>query len=156
MTDIKQYSDFVVYVDESGDYSIESINLRYPLFVLAFCIIKKKIYANNISPAVRMLKFDTFGHDMVIFHEHELRKKEGSFSKLGKLQRDALLESLSSVIDESNFTIVPIIIDKSALKRSGLDLPHAYHLAMRFGLEQVYKFLESEGQKDLQTHIRPC
>ena len=154
MLDIeKRYSDFIVYVDESGDYNIESINSRYPLFALSFCIIRKEIYANNISPAMRMLKFSTFGHDMVIFHEHEIRKKEGNFSKLGKLQRETLLESLSFLIDKSDFIIVPIIVDKLALKHSGLDLPHAYHLAMRLGLEQVYEFLDSKGQKDLQTHI---
>ena len=30
-----RHSDFIVYVDESGDHSLEFINPRYPLFVLA-------------------------------------------------------------------------------------------------------------------------
>src|SRR5690606_37960462 len=106
----------------------------------------------TISPALRMLKFSLFGHDMVIFHEHEIRKKLGTFSTLGKTQREHLLESLSLVISESDFTIVPIIIDKLALKRFGLDLPHVYHLAMRLGLEQTYKFLCSKKQNDLKCH----
>lgn len=153
MNDFPSYSDYIVYVDESGDHSLASINPRYPLFVLSFCIIRKDIYARSISPAFRMLKFSVFGHDMVIFHEHEIRKKLGSFSTLGKLQREFLLESLSNLIAQSDFIIAPIIIDKLALKRYGLDLPHVYHLAMRLGLEQVYKFFSSKEQKDLKSHI---
>lgn len=147
------YSDYIVYVDESGDHSIASINPRYPLFVLSFCIIRKDTYAHVISPAFRMLKFSIFGHDMVIFHEHEIRKRLGAFSALGKSQREHLLESLSRIIADSEFTIIPIVIDKLALKHFGLDLPHVYHLAMKLGLEQVYKFLCLKEQKDLKSHI---
>ena len=148
-----EYSDYIIYIDESGDHSIASINPRYPLFVLSFCIIQKEIYTHNISPAFRKLKFSIFGHDMIIFHEHEIRKKLGAFSTLGKEQREHLLESLSNIIAQSNFTIIPIIIDKLNLKRFGLDLPHVYHLAMRLGLEQTYKFLCSKEQKDLKSHV---
>lgn len=147
------YSEYIVYVDESGDHSIVSINPRYPLFVLSFCIIRKDVYARSISSELRMLKLSVFGHDMVIFHEQEIRKKLGAFNALGKAQREHLLDSLTYLIAHSDFTIVPIIIDKLALKRFGLDLPHVYHLAMRLGLEQVYKFLCSKEQKDLKSHI---
>jgi hypothetical protein len=147
------YSDYIIYVDESGDHSIASINPRYPLFVLSFCIIRKDVYAHSISPALRMLKFSVFGHDMVIFHEHEIRKKLGAFSTLGKSHREHLIESLSLVIAQSDFTIVPIVIDKLALKRHGIDLPHLYHLAMRFGLEQGYQFLCAKEQKNLKSHV---
>lgn len=148
-----KYSDYIIYVDESGDHSIGSINPRYPLFVLSFCIVQKEIYANHISPSLRKLKFSIFGHDMIIFHEHEIRKKSGPFSGLGKDQREYLLESLSSIIAQSDFTIIPIIIDKLALKDLGLDLPHVYHLAMRLGLEHLYKFLCFKGQQDLKSHV---
>lgn len=147
------YSDYIIYVDESGDHSITSINPRYPLFVLSFCVIRKDFYTHRISTAMRMLKFSIFGHDMVIFHEHEIRKKQGAFSSLGKIQREYLLESLSHLIANADFTLIPIIIDKLSLKSYGLDLPHVYHLAMRFGLEQVYQFLGSKGQNHLSSHI---
>ena len=31
------FSKYIVYVDESGDHSLQSIDDNYPLFVLAFC-----------------------------------------------------------------------------------------------------------------------
>ena len=35
---MQQFSDFMVYVDESGDHSLTSIDKNYPIFVLAFCV----------------------------------------------------------------------------------------------------------------------
>lgn len=75
------YSDYSVFVDESGDHSVTSIDEGYPVFVLSFCIFKKTKYANEIAPALRMLKFNTFGHDMVILHEQDIRKKCAHFTK---------------------------------------------------------------------------
>ena len=57
------HSDYIVYVDESGDHSLEKINPSYPVFVLSFCIFKKDEYANLIAPAVQNFKFKFFGHD---------------------------------------------------------------------------------------------
>ncbi|WIX32645.1 DUF3800 domain-containing protein [Salinicola sp. JS01] len=36
------FSDFVVYVDESGDHGMLNIDANYPVFVLAFCIRYRK------------------------------------------------------------------------------------------------------------------
>jgi len=44
------YSDYVVYVDESGDHGLKNIDENYPVFVLAFCIFKKQDYIANIVP----------------------------------------------------------------------------------------------------------
>jgi hypothetical protein len=67
MSDIElEHND---HVDESGDHSLESINPRYPLFVLAFCIFQKGHYAQKVIPALSMLKIETFGHDLIILHE---------------------------------------------------------------------------------------
>lgn len=59
-------SDFIVFVDESGDHSLTSIDAGYPVFVLTFCIFRKKYYSEIVTPGLRMLKFETFGHDMIL------------------------------------------------------------------------------------------
>lgn len=43
----RNFSEFVVYVDESGDHSLTSIDRNYPVFVLAFCIFYKDHYLSN-------------------------------------------------------------------------------------------------------------
>lgn len=35
------FSDYLVFVDESGDHGLDAIDPGYPMFVLAFCVIRK-------------------------------------------------------------------------------------------------------------------
>ena len=76
MTD---FSDYVVYADESGDHSLEHIDKTYPVFVLCLCLFRKKHYVQRVVPRIQALKFEWFGHDAVILHEREIRKKAPPF-----------------------------------------------------------------------------
>lgn len=38
---MKSFSDYIVFVDESGDHGLVSIDPEYPIFVLGFCIFNK-------------------------------------------------------------------------------------------------------------------
>ena len=46
---MENYSDYIVYVDESGDHNLEKVDSQYPVFVLSFCIFHKKHYSNNAN-----------------------------------------------------------------------------------------------------------
>ena len=38
----ESFSDYIVYVDESGNLGLgDKVDKEFPLFVLAFCILKK-------------------------------------------------------------------------------------------------------------------
>jgi len=39
-----KFSNHIFYVNESGDFSLASINQDYPVFVLAFCVFDKDKY----------------------------------------------------------------------------------------------------------------
>lgn len=75
-------SGFVVYVDESGDHSLTSINPDFPVFVLAFCVFPVDVYVDRVVPLMQRIKFDFFNHDMVVFHEREIRKSLPPFDLL--------------------------------------------------------------------------
>jgi hypothetical protein len=77
-----QFSDYIVYVDESGDHNLTSIDDGYPVFVLAFCVFHKQHYSTTTIPAIEKFKFKHFGHDCTVLHEHEIRKRKNSFSIL--------------------------------------------------------------------------
>ena len=77
-----EFSDYIVYVDESGDHGLESIDDNYPVFVLVFCIFKKEKYSENIVKDIINLKFKYLGHDQVILHEREIRKSLHPFEFL--------------------------------------------------------------------------
>ena len=92
---------------------------------------------------------------MVILHEHEIRKKEGQFKLLNKESRDLFFKELSSVIADTEFTLISIVIDKKSIRKRNNDLGslHVYHLAMRLGLEQLYQFLQPQRQENRLTHV---
>ncbi len=149
----RAYSDYIVYVDESGDHSLESINPRYPLFVLAFCIFQKSHYVQKVMTGLSMLKIATFGHDSIVLHEQEIRKKTGMFNKLSLERRESLIRTLSNLVTEIEMTLIPIVIDKRALRELGTDPTHAYHFAMQIGLEKLYRVLQDREQHLNLTHV---
>jgi hypothetical protein len=73
-------SKYIVYVDESGDHSLQSIDQQYPVFVLAFCVFHKRHYSEVIVPALEKFKFNHFGHDQDVLHENEIRRRTGMFN----------------------------------------------------------------------------
>ena len=75
LASVQPHGDYIVFVDESGDHSLESVNPDYPIFVLAFCILPTAVYVEQVTPAVRRLKCQLFGHDLVVLHEHKLPKE---------------------------------------------------------------------------------
>ncbi|MBK8092971.1 MAG: DUF3800 domain-containing protein [Verrucomicrobiaceae bacterium] len=147
------FSDYLVFVDESGDHGMATINPDFPLFALAFCVFLKAAYVHEVTPAVRELKVKNFGHDLVILHEHDIRKKAGAFSMMSKEPREAFLHQLTQIIDAAEFTLVVVVIDKRELHLTDVSSTNPYHLALLFGLERVYRLLSERGQGTQTTHF---
>lgn len=151
---VEKFSEFIIYVDESGDHSLVQVDPQYPIFVLAFCVFEKNVYANTISPAIQQFKFKYFGYDMVILHEHEIRKSKGDFDiLLNPSIRNDFMEDLNQLIDGAPFTIVATGILKQRLNKVYTDPDNPYHLALRSCLEQAHILLDSRGQEGRVTHV---
>lgn len=149
-----RFSDYVVYVDESGDHSLASINPDFPVFVLALCVIHKRHYAEKIIPAVEKLKFNYFGHDSVVLHEHDIRKQKGAFAFLSHLPtRLEFIGRLSSIMDVSNFILIACVVDKARMSKSEVASTNPYHIALDICLECLRGFLVEKKQDYLQTHV---
>lgn len=150
----RRFSDFVVYVDESGDHSLASIDSGYPVFVLALCIFHKRHYAEKIIPAVEKLKFNYFGHDSVVLHEHEIRKQKGDFAFLShRPTRDEFMAKLGSIMEASNFILIACVVDKTRLSRGEGTSSNPYHIALGICLEALLGFLAEKGQDQVKTHV---
>ncbi|MFM9968707.1 MAG: DUF3800 domain-containing protein [Burkholderiales bacterium] len=150
---VMKHSDYIIYVDESGDHSLDVINPRYPLFVLSFCIFRKTIYNDSVAPAIRRLKFATFGHDMVVLHETDIRKRTGAFARLSKIDREVFLNALTDIIDQAEFHLVATVIDKPKLDSDPERKGNAYHIALAMGLETIYRLLKSQAQETRLTYL---
>lgn len=124
------------------------------MFVLAFCIFKKDDYATKISPALQQFKFKYFGHDIVILHEYEIRKARNEFAMLlNENIRMPFMADLTQVINDAPFKLIATVIRKQELTHKYTNPGNPYHIALGFGLERIYRFLESKGEHENVTHI---
>lgn len=72
----------VVYLDETGDHTLEVVDQDFPVFVLCLLICDTQQYTDQIVPAFFRLKFEYFGHEAVILHSRDIRKAQGAFGFL--------------------------------------------------------------------------
>jgi hypothetical protein len=149
-----EFGNYLVFVDESGDHNLTSINEQYPVFVLLFCIVQKSEYVDSICPALQRFKFEYWGHDEVVLHEHEIRKPRDEFLIL----RDRELLGrfcvrLDALIEEAQITVVAVIIDKPALVARYTTPVSPYDYAMVAGLERVFQHLASIDERERITPV---
>ncbi len=150
---VPQFSDFIVYVDESGDHGLATVDPQSPMFVLACCVFEKRSYADVICPQLRRMKFDYFGHDMVVLHERDIRKTVGPYRVLlDKAVRERFFTDLNGIMAGAAFTLITCAIDKQRLAGAQKS-ENPYHLALAGCLDRLMQFLTERGQADRLTHV---
>lgn len=148
---MNNFNDYIVYVDESGDHSLTSIDEDYPIFVLTFSIFQKNTYIKDIVPSFQKLKFKYFGHDIIILHENEIRRRKNDFKQLyNKEIFTNFINDLSQTIKISEFKIITCVIDKKALRPNLIKDSNPYHIALEFCLKELHNFIDNTSKK---THI---
>lgn len=146
--------DYLVFVDESGDHGLESIDPNYPVFVLAFCIISKAAYARDLLPVVTEFKFRHFGHDQVVLHERDINKDSGEFAVLRDRDRkQAFLDELTGIVADLEMTVIASVIRKDRLVDRYRFPANPYEMALGFGLERTHRWLTRRGDAHLTTPV---
>lgn len=149
----QQFSNYICYVDESGDHGLETVDPNYPLFVLAFCVFHKRHYVQAVAPAIETFKFRHFGHDAVVLHENEIRKEKGDFKFNDRQHKHAFIDELTQIIQGSKFILLSCVIDKLKLRERSQREGNPYHLALGFCLETLYELMLEKKQELFPTHI---
>ena len=152
MTDNTHMNDTIVYVDESGDHGLESIDPEYPIFTLVFCLFKISDYIYTISSALDTFKVKYFGHSEIVLHENDMRYGSGNeWSVLKDREiRTHFYKDLTKVIEEGDFQIIATTINKENLKNKYLIAQDPYELSLLFCMELLHEWLLQEGQKSIQ------
>ena len=148
------YSDYIVYVDESGDHGLVSIDPEFPVFALSFCIFAKKDYTAKVVPAIQEFKFLYWGHDAVVLHEHEIRKQKEHFKFLreNREHREQFQTDLTALVVAAPFKVIGSVIDKMALSKHD-DPENPYEVALRSCMKNLLLYLLKQGQKSKRVHV---
>lgn len=148
------FSEYIVYADESGDHSLTSINPQNPVFVLTFCIFQKDAYRTKLVPEIQALKFNFWGHDGVVLHGHDIRKAKNDFNILlnSDVRADFMLQ-LNALIEHAPVTLIAAAIDKQRHVAKYRDPSNPYEIALTFCLERLHRWLEENGQQGRKIYL---
>lgn len=140
-------SSFIAYFDESGDHGMDKIDAGFPAFVLCGWVFKKEDYLQKELPAVTRMKFSHFGHDAVVFHSRDIRKRLGPFQVLTKDEnRKKFMSDISKYFTESTGTLIAAGIHKINHKKQYRYPADPYSISLLFCLERAYAFLRDQGE----------
>lgn len=150
-----EFSDYIVYVDESGDHNLDNVYPEFPLFCLCFCVIKKTQYISSIVPSFQKFKFKYWGHDCVVLHEHEIRKSKNDFTFLltDAVLREKFYNDLNALMEKADMSIFASVIDKAKLKVKYTSPNNPYNLGLLFCMEQLLNFLTQHGETGKSINV---
>ena len=139
-------SDYLVFVDESGDHSLQPHDIDYPVFVLAFFIIKRSEY-DRAEELFRQFKLAHLGRTDVVLHEHKIRKHLHEFALLiAREKRESFFNDLNQLMEQLNYTIIATAIRKQRFAAQYAKCENPYHLALEFCMERLKYFLKRRNE----------
>lgn len=138
----------IMFLDESGDHSLDKIDKSYPMFVLAGCIFDFDYYSNEVESKVNKLKINYFGKTNIILRSYDIRKQKGDFACLiDKKKRESFYNDLDVLVKLLDFKIIAAAIHKSKLKNQYFEPDNPYNLCLQFILERSVMFLGKSKEK---------
>lgn len=141
-----------VFLDESGDHNLKTIDSSYPIFCLTACIFDFDYYFKEVEKVINHLKVKYFGTREVILRSYDIRKQKGQFKLLVDItKRTAFYEELDQFVKNLNFKIIAAVIDKTKLKSSYKIPQDPYDLCFKFIMERLCMFV---GRRNEQVIMR--
>ena len=72
----------MLFLDESGDHSLDKIDQSYPMFVLGGVIAERSYVRTVVVPRLRQTKEYFFGRDDIILHTADIIRARNGFEAL--------------------------------------------------------------------------
>ncbi len=138
-------AEFRMFLDESGDHSLNPIDVNFPVFCLTGCIFEKNYYHEVARGKIDEFKMLFWGRTDVILHSHEIRKRKGDFSILNDPHiRTGFYEKLNELISGLDFRILACVILKNDHKAKYGNPINPYYLSLNFLMERFCMFMRKE------------
>jgi len=136
---------YYLFIDESGDHNLKSLEKGTPLFLLCGCVIDFD-EAKRLEEEMRLFKIKHFGTADIILHYREIRKRMGYFSMLmNKDKNTEFLKDLKELLSNINYNIIVSIIDKEEhIKSYGKTADDPYELSLNFLIERFIFFINKD------------
>jgi len=103
----------ILYLDESGDHSLDKIDPKYPVFVLGGVIINGVAARKAIDRELSQFKQQFFGRDDLILHTADIVRARNGFESLtDSTARRDFTHALNALLRKLDFQVVACVIKK--------------------------------------------
>lgn len=128
----------ILFLDESGDHNLTTIDPAYPIFVLGGIIIDKNYAENELTELFNKFKIKIFGTKDIILHTADLTRNKNGFEKLkDQTFRNYFYSELNALIKALNFSVVAcVILKNNHLSRYGIAALDPYFLSLDILVER--------------------
>lgn len=128
----------VMFLDESGDHSLDVIDPQYPMFVLVGAILDQDYAETVLERLFDRFKQDLFGRTEIILHRADITRKRNGFEPLADASfRQRFWRDLNRLVASIDFTLVACAIQKEEhLARYGMVAWDPYLLSLEVLVER--------------------
>jgi len=123
----------IVYLDEIGDHSLDSIDADFPLFGAIALVCDEEVYCQQIVPSIYRFKFKHFGHEGVVLHSRDIRRgiEDFLFLRGDPNRRQSFYNGLNRIMRDHRYTLMGMFIEKLKHKQKyGPFARNPYELAL--------------------------
>ena len=129
---------WIAYIDESGDHGLSKIDPTSPHFALTAAVYQREDYFNKEIPSFGRFKVAYWGHEGVIFHAYDIKKRMGPFAFCkNKSSEESFRSDLCGLVRRSPAKLICAVIDKAKHNQQYTTPSNPYFLAVQFVLERI-------------------
>jgi len=144
-----------LFLDESGDHSLDKIDPQYPVFVLGGVLVRAEEYA-RMETEWTQLKRALFGRDDVILHTADMTRNKNGFERMKEPEfRAEVIRRVTAAMRNSSFISIGCAIKKDEhLTKYGVAALDPYHLSLDVVLERAYFAMGRQGRLHVVAESR--
>ncbi|MGE5620368.1 MAG: DUF3800 domain-containing protein [Sphingomonadaceae bacterium] len=146
-----------MYLDESGDHSLDKIDPQFPVFALAGCVFDKEVHDGTVESLVRQYKLRLFGRHDIVLHTADIARNQRGFEMMkDRGFRQRFYDETNAMVANLDFTVLACVILKQRLfDQYGKFAFDPYVLSMECLIERfVYYLQENDGRGQIIAESR--
>lgn len=147
--------EYYLFLDESGDHSLDKIDEQYPIFVLGGALIAKADH-QGVEKQWNQMKMQLFGSENIIVHTADLTRNRNGFEKMqDPMFRQKVYSGINGTLSSLPFQALGCVIRKDHhLERYGIGAIDPYHLSLNIILERAYFAMGKQGKLHIVVESR--
>lgn len=144
-----------LFLDESGDHSLDKIDSQYPVFVLGGALISKRAYP-AIEERLNSLKKELFGTEKIVLHTADIIRNKNGFERMKEASfREKALADINRFMAQAPYQALgcAILKDKHA-HRYSLAALDPYLLSFKILVERAFFAVGKTGKLHIVAEKR--